>query len=88
MVNSFVYGNLGNGAVIDWTPLASLAATPQALVDAVNNAFMYGQMPGSMQSEILSAINAITGKTAAAYKQRAQAAVYLTVTSSYYNVEH
>ena len=88
MANTFIYGNLGAGAVIDWTALTSLAATPQALVDAVNNAFMYGQMPASMQTQILSAVNAITGTTTAAYKQRAQAAVYLTVSSSYYNVEH
>jgi len=88
LANTFVYGNLGPGAVIDWTTLASLAATPQALVDTVSNAFMYGQMPASMQTQILSAVNAITGTTAAVYKQRAQAAVYLTVSSSYYNVEH
>ena len=88
LANTFVYGNLGAGAVIDWTALASLAATPQALVDAVNNAFMYGQMPASVQTQILSAVNAITGTSTAAYKQRAQAAVYLTVSSSYYNVEH
>lgn len=88
MVNTFVYGNLGAGAVIDWTALTNLAATPQALVDAVNNIFMRSQMPGAMQTQILSAVNAITGNTPAVYKQRAQAAVYLTVTSAYYNVEH
>ncbi len=88
MVNTFVYGGLGNGAVIDWTALTNLGATPQALVDAVNNAFMYGNMPGAMQTQILSAVNAIAGTTTAVYKARAQAAVYLTVSSSYYNVEH
>jgi len=88
MANTFVYGNLGNGAVIDWTALTNLAATPQALVDAVNNAFMRGQMPATVQTQILSAVNALTGTTTAVYKQRAQAAVYLTVSSAYYNVEH
>jgi len=88
MVNTFVYNGLGNGAVIDWTALTALGATPQALVDAVNNAFMYGEMPAAMQTQILSAVNAITGSTTAVYKARAQAAVYLTVSSSYYNVEH
>jgi len=88
MVNTFVYGGLGNGAVIDWTALANLGATPQALVDAVNNAFMYGEMPGTMQTQILSAVNAINGTSAAVYKARAQAAVYLAVSSAYYNVEH
>ena len=88
MVNALVYGNLGNGAVIDWSYLTSLAATPQALVDSVNNVFMYGRMPGAVQTQILSAVNALTGTSTAVYKARAQAAVYLTVSSSYYNVEH
>ena len=68
--------------------MTAWARTPQALLDAVNNAFMYGEMPAAMQTQILAAVNAITGTTAAVYKARAQAAVYLTVSSSYYNVEH
>ena len=88
MVNALVYGNLGNGAVIDWSYLISLAATPRALVDCVNNVFMYGRMPGAVQTQILSAVNALTGTSNAVDKARAQAAVYLTVSSSYYNVEH
>jgi uncharacterized protein (DUF1800 family) len=88
MVNAVVYGNLGNGAVVDWSYLTNLAATPQALVDCVNNVFMYGRMPGAVQTQILSAVNALTGTSTAVHKARAQAAVYLTVSSSYYNVEH
>ena len=88
MVNAIVYGNLGSGAVFDWSYLTNLAATPQALVDCVNNVFMYGRMPGAVQTQILSAVNALTGTSTAVHKARAQAAVYLTVSSSYYNVEH
>jgi hypothetical protein len=88
MVNSMVYGNLGNGAVLDWSYLTSLAATPQALLDSVDNVFMHGKMPGAIRTQILSAVNAIAGTSTAVYKARAQAAVYLTVSSSYYNVEH
>jgi hypothetical protein len=88
MVNALVYGNLGSGAVIDWSYLTSLAASPDALVDSVDNVFMRGRMPGAVRTQILSAVNALTGTTTAVYKARAQAAVYLTVSSSYYNVEH
>ena len=88
MVNSMVYGNLGNGAVLDWSYLTSLGAKPDALLDSVNNTFMHGNMPGAIRTQILSAVNAITGTSAAVYKARAQAAVYLTVSSAYYNVEH
>ena len=88
VINTLVYGNLGNGALIDWSYLTSLAATPQALVDCLNYVFMYGRMPGAVRTQILSAVNALTGTTTAVYKARAQAAVYLAVSSSYYNVEH
>jgi hypothetical protein len=88
MVNTLVYGNLGNGTAIDWTFLSNLAATPDVLVDCVDNVFMHGRMPGTIRTQILSAVNALKGTTAAVYKARAQAAVYLTVSSSYYNVEH
>jgi hypothetical protein len=88
VVNSIVYGNMGSGAVIDWTYLTGLATNPSALLDSVANLFMHDKMPGAVRTQILSAVNAITGTTPAVYKARAQAAVYLTVSSAYYNVEH
>ena len=88
MVNTMIYGSLGNGAVIDLTPFSNLASNPQALVDSVSQTFMDGQMPPQVQTAVLGAVNAIPGTTAAANKARAQAAIYLTVSSSYYNVEH
>jgi Protein of unknown function (DUF1800) len=87
LANTMIYGNLGAGAVIDLTPFSNLGGNSQALVDAVNQAFMYGLMPGAVQTELLHAIGAVTGSTAAANKARAQAALYLAISSSYYNVE-
>ena len=74
--------------MIDVTPFSNLGGNPPALVDAVSLTFMYGQMPPKMQTALLGAINAIPGTTAAANKARAQAAIYLALSSSYYNVEH
>jgi uncharacterized protein (DUF1800 family) len=88
VVNSMIYGNLGAGTVIDLTPFSNLGGNSQALVDAVSQVFMYGLMPGAMQTELMNAISAVTGTTAAANLARAQAALYLAVSSSYYNVEH
>jgi hypothetical protein len=88
MVNSMIYGNLGAGTVIDPTPFTSIAGNSQALINAVNSAFLYGQMPSKMQTDLQLAVGAIPGTTAAANLARAQAAIYLTVSSSYYNVEH
>jgi|SRR5665213_1363238 len=88
MVNGMIYGNLGHGAVIDLTPFSNLGSNPPALVDAVSQVFMDSQMPPKVQTALLGAIHAIPGTTAAANKARAQAAIYLAVSSSYYNVEH
>jgi len=88
MVNSMIYGNLGTGTVIDLTPFANLAYDPPALVDAISLTFMCGQMPPKVQTALLGAINAIPGSSAAVNRARAQAAIYLAVSSSYYNVEH
>ena len=88
MINTMIYGSLGNGASIDLAPFAALAPNPPDLVDAVSQVFMDGQMPPKVQTALLGAINAITGTGAAVNKARAQAAIYLTVSSSYYNVEH
>ncbi len=83
MASTLLYSNLGAGTVVDLTPFANLAGTPSSLVSAVSNAYCYGQMPAAMQTEILSAINGTSGNLA-----KAQAAIYLTVASGYYNVEH
>ena len=88
LANTMIYGNLGAGAVIDLTPFANLGGNSQSLVDAVSQAFLYGQMPGAMQTELLHAVGAVTGTTAADNLARAQAALYLAISSSYYNVEH
>ena len=88
MINTMIYGSLGNGALIDLTPFSNLGSNPPALVDAISQVFMDGQMPPKGQTALLGAINAITGTGAAVNKARAQAAIYLAVSSSYYNVEH
>jgi hypothetical protein len=88
VANSIVYGNLGAGAVIDFTPFSSLGNTPQAVADLVNNTYFYGRMPGAVNTELLNAMNAIIGTTASAELARAQSAIYLAVSSSYFTVEH
>ncbi|HEV2201103.1 MAG TPA: DUF1800 domain-containing protein [Bryobacteraceae bacterium] len=87
-VTSVVYGNLGAGTVVDLTPFASLGNDQTALFAAVGNAFFDGQMPAAMQTLIQGATNAVTGTNAAAMQARAQAALYLGLSSGYYNVEH
>jgi len=88
LVNSVVYGSLGAGAVIDLTPFSSLANNPQQVADLIGQRFFYGLMPAAVNTELLRAMNAVTGATAAAMQARAQAALYVALSSSYYSVEH
>jgi len=82
LANSIIFGNLGAGTVVDFTALSNLATNPSTLVTAVNKAFFYGQMPSAIANQITGAVSGTTGNL-----NRAKAAVYLAVTSSYYNVE-
>ncbi len=43
MVNTMIYGSLGNGAVIDLTPFSNLGSNPPALVDASQIRRFYGR---------------------------------------------
>ena len=87
-VNSIVYGNLGAGAVINLTPFSNLGNNMPALYQAIANAFFYGQLPAALENAMQTATGAITGTTAASMKARAQAALYVALSSGYYNVQH
>jgi uncharacterized protein (DUF1800 family) len=87
-VDEIVYGNLGGGAVIDFTPFSSLGNTPQSVADLIAQRFFYGLMPATVNTELLRAMNVVTGSTVAAEKARAQAGLYVALSSSFYTVEH
>lgn len=88
LVNTIVYGSLGAGAVIDFTPFASLAANPQAVATAIGDRFFHGRMPAEVNTELLNSMNAVTGSNAASLLARAKAALYVALSSSAYSVEH
>jgi len=73
---------LGAGTTVNATPFVQLAADPGALMDAVNNAFMGGQMPSAMRSTIMTAIAAAGDPATIAYD-----AGYLTASSGLFQVE-
>ncbi|HEV2646780.1 MAG TPA: DUF1800 family protein [Acidobacteriaceae bacterium] len=53
------------------------------LVNALSNIFMHGQMPAQMQTDIVNHVATLTN-----IQQRVRVATYLTLTSSFYKVEH
>jgi uncharacterized protein (DUF1800 family) len=81
-INALLGGQM-RGVSLDLTPYMKLADHPSVLVDAVDQAFMRGQMPTEMKTEILSALSATIDKG-----ERVRTAIYLTTTSGLYQVEH
>ena len=92
--NSMVFGqinvalpNTPNGTKLTFAELQAIAAadtTSNQLLDVLNQRFMHGTMSSQMRSSILTATNAVASTNPLA---RAQAAVYLVVTSSQYQVQ-
>jgi uncharacterized protein (DUF1800 family) len=74
----------GPGTIVDLTPFMTLAATPATLVDAVDLTLTHGTMPAPMKQTIVTAVTADGNGNL----HRVQTAIYLTLTSSYYNVWH
>jgi uncharacterized protein (DUF1800 family) len=85
-INSFVYGTIGAGTTVDFTPYANLAANPGQLLDALNALLLHGAMSSSARTSILAAVNAVpAGSTQNLL--RAKTAIYLILSSSQYQVE-
>jgi hypothetical protein len=74
----------GPGTTVDLSPFVALGGNPTALVDALDLTLTHGNMPASMKSTIVTAVTGETGGNL----RRAQRAVYLFLTSAYYNVWH
>jgi uncharacterized protein (DUF1800 family) len=87
-VNAFAFGtSLGTGATVDYSSYATEAANPTALLATLNTLMMHGTMSSSMQSSILTAMQAVPSGSTQALVQ-AETAIYLIATSSEYQVQH
>ena len=85
--NSFVFGSLGSGTVVNFSSYATQAANPGALVDTLNTLLTHGSMSADMKTSIVSAMQTIPPGSNQALKQ-AQTAIYLIGSSSQYQVQH
>ena len=75
----------GPGTTVDLTPYMPLVANPPALVNALDNALTGGVLPASLKQIVASAVQADAGTTTL---HQLQTALYLILTSNYYNVWH
>jgi hypothetical protein len=82
-VNDLVYGSVSNTTKTDISAYVGVAGDANKLLDMVSFNMLHGQMSDSMRNTISGALSAITDA-----KSRAKAALYLTASSSQFQVEH
>jgi len=80
-VNSILYGKLDQTTTVDLTPFVNQAGNTSNLLNYISSVFLHGSMSSTLEQAATSAVNA--QKTALA---KAQAALYVVLTSGEYNV--
>jgi len=83
VVQDLVARNLDGDIHYDMTPFTSLASSPSDLVEALDNAFLYGRLPAALKSDIVTAVTAASSSS-----DRVRNGIYLITTSSLYQIEH
>lgn len=81
MVNTLLYGTLDKAVKFDFTPFVALAGDTAAMLDYINYVFLHQTMSNDLQTAANQAARAATTPLA-----RAQAALYVVLTSSEYQV--
>jgi hypothetical protein len=82
-VQDLIAQNLDGDIHYSLGPFSQLYNSPGDMVNAIDNAFMYGRMPATLKADIVTAIKAAGNATDAARN-----AIYLIATSSLYQVQH
>ena len=75
--------NPGADFPVDISPFVNVAGNTVALIDAVDQALLYGRMPPEMRQSLANAINAQGDNLS-----KARTAIYLTTLSGYYAVQY
>jgi uncharacterized protein (DUF1800 family) len=83
-VNDAVYGTISSNTQFDFSPVIT-AGTSDQMVAWLDTMFLHGTMPSQMKQNILTAVNSVNS---ADTQGQAQAAIYLVVSSSMYQVQH
>jgi uncharacterized protein (DUF1800 family) len=83
-VDDAVYGSIGSNTQLDFSPVVAAGTTDQ-MVTWLDNLFLHGTTPSQMKQTILTAMSALDP---ADTNGQAQAAIYLFLSSSMYQVQH
>lgn len=83
-INDVVYGAIGSNTKLDLSPVIN-AGTSDQMVAWLDTLFLHGATPDQMKQTILTAVGSVDP---ADTKGQAQAAIYLYLSSSMYQVQH
>ena len=83
-VNAAVYQSLGQNTTLDFSPVTT-AGTPDQMVAWLDTLFLHGSTPTQMKQIILTAVAAVDPTDTTG---QAEAAIYLYLSSSMYQVQH
>ena len=80
-MNSALYSVLDKGTTVDLTPFVALAGNTTNLLNGISYVFLHQSMPAAVEEAATDAVNAVTTALA-----KAQAALYIVLTASEYQV--
>ncbi len=83
-INDVVYGAIGSNTKLDLSPVIT-AGTSDQMVAWLDTLFLHGTTPDQVKQTILTAVSSVDP---ADLKGQAQAAIYLYLSSSMYQVQH
>jgi uncharacterized protein (DUF1800 family) len=83
IVNSILYGQIDQGTTINLTPFVHQATSAAELLNYIGSIFLHGAMSPALEQAATDAINTVTTPLA-----KAQAALYVVLTSGEYQVIH
>jgi hypothetical protein len=83
-INAVVYQALGQNTRLDFSPVIG-AGTSDQMVAWLDTLFLHGSTPTQMKQTILTAVAAVDPADTTG---QAQAAIYLYLSSSMYEVQH
>jgi hypothetical protein len=73
---------------IDLGPFVNVAGDGRRLAVLIGDTYFQGWMPPELQTELEAVAGGMAGTTLADKKARAQAALYVALSSGLYNVQH
>jgi hypothetical protein len=83
-INTVAYGSLGSNTTLDFSGLVN-AGTPDQMVGWLDVLFLHSSTPSQMKQYILTALASLDPSDTTG---QAQAAAYLYLSSSMYQVQH